>query len=127
MHSSGGDFHIINGILQTAHSLFKRYRFEFKSQELWSEIKYVLDTFAKPFTDLFVATVQLTNTHVNNPKALKVIFSSLVLCAKIFYSLNSQDLPEFFEDNITIWMGHFVKLLTVDSKLVTKFLVLLLF
>jgi len=117
MHSSGGDFHIINGILQTAHSLFKRYRFEFKSQELWSEIKYVLDTFAKPFTDLFVATVQLTNTHVNNPKALKVIFSSLVLCAKIFYSLNSQDLPEFFEDNITIWMGHFVKLLTVDSKL----------
>lgn len=47
-----GDFHIINGILKTAHSIFKRYRYEFKSQELWEEIKLVLDKFAKPLTDL---------------------------------------------------------------------------
>jgi len=47
-----GDFHVINGVLKTAHSLFKRYRHEFKSQELWEEIKIVLDKFAKPLTDL---------------------------------------------------------------------------
>ncbi|XP_015789619.1 exportin-2 [Tetranychus urticae] len=116
MQSCGGDFSIINGILQTAHSLFKRYRHEFKSQELWSEIKYVLDNFAKPFTDLFTATVALAKTHANNPAGLKIIFSSLVLCAKIFQSLNAQDLPEFFEDNISIWMTHFAELLAVDHK-----------
>ncbi|GBP69393.1 Exportin-2 [Eumeta japonica] len=49
-----GDFHVINGVLRTAHSLFKRYRHEFKSQKLWEEIKYVLENFAKPLTDLFV-------------------------------------------------------------------------
>ena len=39
--------------MHTAHSLFKRYRYEFKSQELWMEIKFVLDGFAKTLTELF--------------------------------------------------------------------------
>lgn len=52
-----GDFNIINGILRTAHSLFKKYRYEFKSNELWTEIKYVLDKIAKPLTDLLIVSV----------------------------------------------------------------------
>ena len=52
-----GDFHVINGVLRTAHSLFKRYRYEFKSQKLWEEIKHVLENFAKPLTDLFVVSM----------------------------------------------------------------------
>lgn len=52
-----GDFHIINGILKTAHSIFKRYRYEFKSQALWEEIKLVLDKFAKPLTDLLLVSL----------------------------------------------------------------------
>uniref|UniRef100_A0A2R5LMM5 Exportin-2 n=1 Tax=Ornithodoros turicata TaxID=34597 RepID=A0A2R5LMM5_9ACAR len=115
-HFQSGDFHVINGVLHTAHSLFKRYRYEFKSQELWTEIKHVLDNFAKPLTDLFVATMELAKTHASNPTALKVIFSSLVLIAKLFYSLNYQDLPEFFEDNMEVWMTHFLTLLTADNK-----------
>lgn len=109
-----GDFYIINGVLQTAHSLFKRYRFEFKSQSLWEEIKFVLDKFAKPLTDLVMATMKLTQDHANNPEALKVIYGSLVLIAKVFNSLNSQDLPEFFEDNMTTWMDIFHTLLVTD-------------
>jgi len=49
-----GDFHVINGVLHTAHSLFKRYRYEFQSNALWGEIKFVLGEFAKPLTELFV-------------------------------------------------------------------------
>lgn len=116
-HFQSGEFHIINGVLRTAHSLFKRYRYEFKSQELWTEIKHVLDNFAKPFTELFVATMELAKTHANNPTALTVIFSSLVLIAKVFYSLNYQDLPEIFEDSMDVWMPHFLTLLTADNKL----------
>lgn len=33
--------------------IFFRYRHEFKSNELWQEIKLVLDTFAQPLTELF--------------------------------------------------------------------------
>lgn len=109
-----GDFNIINGVLQTAHSIFKRYRYEFKSQKLWEEIKLVLTTFAKPLTDLLVATMVLAKTHAGNVVALKVIYSSLDLMAKVFYSLNSQDLPEFFEDNMQIWMNAFHELLVTE-------------
>lgn len=116
MCNSPGNFNTVNGLLQTSHSLFKRYRHEFKSQGLWIEIKYVLERFAKPFTDLFVSTVSLAEQNSTNPAALKVIFSSLVLCAKIFNSLNAQDLPEFFEDNIQVWMESFLKLLSVNNK-----------
>ncbi|CAG9793023.1 unnamed protein product [Diatraea saccharalis] len=108
-----GDFHVINGILRTAHSLFKRYRYEFKSQKLWEEIKHVLDHFAKPLTDLFLATIDLTTKHADNPQALLIIYGSLVLICKVFYSLNYQDLPEFFEDNMPIWMPNLLNLLQV--------------
>lgn len=81
-----GDFHVINGILRTAHSLFRRYRIEFKSQKLWEEIKHVLDNFAKPLTDLFVATIDLTTKHADNQQALRVIYGSLVLICKVFFS-----------------------------------------
>jgi exportin-2 (importin alpha re-exporter) len=112
-----GDFNIINGVLQTAHSLFKRYRFEFKSQTLWEEIKFVLEKMARPLTDLLTATMNLATEHAGNVVALKVIYGSLVLMCKVFNSLNSQDLPEFFEDNMQTWMGAFNKLLTTDVPL----------
>uniref|UniRef100_A0A8C7VB56 Exportin-2 n=3 Tax=Oncorhynchus mykiss TaxID=8022 RepID=A0A8C7VB56_ONCMY len=112
-----GDFHIINGVLRTAHSLFKRYRHEFKSNELWLEIKLVLDTFANPLTELFKATIELCQTHATDINALKILFSSLTLISKLFYSLNFQDLPELFEDNMETWMSNFHNLLTLDNKL----------
>uniref|UniRef100_A0A8C5KQQ8 Exportin-2 n=1 Tax=Jaculus jaculus TaxID=51337 RepID=A0A8C5KQQ8_JACJA len=118
-----GDFHVINGVLRTAHSLFKRYRHEFKSNELWTEIKLVLDAFALPLTNLFKATIELCNTHANDASALRILFSSLILISKLFYSLNFQDLPEFFEDNMETWMNNFHTLLTLDNKLLQTDLV----
>ena len=71
-HFKGGNFHKINGILRTAHSLTKRYRHEFKSQELWVEIKLVLDLFAGPLSELFVSTMGLVSQHSQNKQALHV-------------------------------------------------------
>jgi len=113
--TSAGNFQIVNGILQTVHSLIKRFRHEFKSDELYKTIKFVLDNFASAFTDLFVATMNLTIVHQNDQQTLKVLYSSLILCVKIFYSLNAQDLPEFFEDNLSIWMPNFLKILTTET------------
>ncbi|XP_070556121.1 exportin-2-like [Ptychodera flava] len=112
-----GDFHMINGVLQTAHSLFKRYRHEFKSQELWTEIKHVLDNFAAPLTELFVTIRGLAVKHANEAQAIKILYSSLTLISKVFYSLNFQDLPEYFEDHMETWMTHFHSLLVTDNKL----------
>ncbi|KAI4498822.1 hypothetical protein M0802_005997 [Mischocyttarus mexicanus] len=109
-----GDLPVINGVLHTAHSLFKRYRYEFKSEVLWTEIKFVLDQFAKPLTDLFLTTMNLAQIHSNNVEALQIIYNSLVMLSKVFYSLNFQDLPEFFEDNMSTWMKNFLVLLNAD-------------
>lgn len=57
MNLDTNDFFVINGVLHTAHSLFKRYRYEFKSQELWTEIKFVLERFASPLTKVFVVSI----------------------------------------------------------------------
>lgn len=51
------DYRAIVGILYTAHSLFKKYRYEFKSQKLWAEIKFVLDTLSSPLTTLFDVSI----------------------------------------------------------------------
>uniref|UniRef100_A0AAU7BNY5 Exportin-2 n=1 Tax=Propylea japonica TaxID=158624 RepID=A0AAU7BNY5_9CUCU len=111
-----GDFNIINGILRTAHSLFKKYRYEFASNELWTEIKFVLEKIAQPLTNLLVATIELAQTHANDLNALKIIYSSLGLICKVFFSLNYQDLPEFFEDSMQTWMTHFHTLLTSNVQ-----------
>ncbi|KAL3287433.1 hypothetical protein HHI36_001904 [Cryptolaemus montrouzieri] len=109
-----GDFNIINGILRTAHSLFKKYRYEFRSDELWSEIKFVLEKIAQPLTNLLVTTIELAKKHVNDTNASKIIYGSLGLICKVFYSLNYQDLPEFFEDNMQTWMSNFHTLLMTN-------------
>lgn len=48
-------------------SIYFRYRHEFKSQELWTEIKFVLEKFAEPLTNLFeVRNIALITNHISN-------------------------------------------------------------
>ncbi len=113
-----GDFHAINGVLRTAHSLTKRYRYEFKSQELWTEIKIVLDSLAQPLTELLSSTMQVSAANAQNKEALAILFSSLLLICKIFYSLTYQELPDHFaEEALKPWMEHLHSLLVTDNKL----------
>jgi len=112
-----GDFHIINGVLRTAHSIFKRYRHEFQSNTLWKEIKYVLGVFATPLTELFKTLMDMIGQYSADQNAITIIFNSLVLICKIFRSLNAQDLPAEFEDNMEIWMTYFLSLLVYDNPL----------
>ncbi|XP_014260192.1 exportin-2 [Cimex lectularius] len=111
---STGDFNVISGVLTTAHSIFKRYRYEFKSQSLWEEIKFVLDTFADPLTKLMSVLMKAFST-VDDAAVLNIA-SCLLLVNKIFYSLNFQDLPEYFEDNAQTWMECFQVLLRLQDK-----------
>ena len=112
-----GNFNIIDGVLQTSFSVMRRYQYEQKSDNLWKEIKYVLDTFAQPLTNLFVELIKFAGQHINNAEILKTIFSSLLMISKLFYTLNVQDLPEFFEDNMGEWMQHFIQILNFNSPL----------
>src|SRR5438270_678884 len=52
-----------------------------------------------------------------NQAALKVLFDTLQLLLKLYVDLNCQDIPEFFEDNMTPFMAIFHKYLTYNNPL----------
>jgi exportin-2 (importin alpha re-exporter) len=111
---SNNSFQSINGVLKTAHLLFERYRSEQKSDELWLEIKLVLEKFTPAFTELFKSLMIYYPQKESDPIEMKNIFNSLYLIIQIFYDLNAQELPEHFEDNITVYMTNFLTLLSYD-------------
>ncbi|PKI40476.1 hypothetical protein CRG98_039112, partial [Punica granatum] len=113
--SASSDYTSINGILGTANSIFKKFRYQYKTNDLLLDLKYCLDNFAKPLLDIFLKTAQLIDVAAGPggaAEALRPLFESQRLCCRLFYSLNFQELPEFFEDHMTEWMTEFQKYLT---------------
>ncbi|EOA26521.1 hypothetical protein CARUB_v10022574mg [Capsella rubella] len=112
-----GDYASVNGILGTASSIFKKFRYQFRTDDLFLDLKYCLDNFAAPLTAIFQKTSSLIDSSASSGGSaaiLKPLFESQRLCCRIFYSLNFQDLPEFFEDHMNEWMGEFKKYLSTN-------------
>ncbi|KTW25617.1 hypothetical protein T552_03477 [Pneumocystis carinii B80] len=116
-HLSSNDMVINQGILQTAHSIFGRWRGKFRSDLLFSEILFVLEKFSVPYRNIFLRLDELIMQNSDNKEALELLFKNMILCLKIFYDLNCQDLPEFFEDNIQQWMGLLHKYMNYSNPL----------
>lgn len=95
----GEDPTVNNGVLAVAHAIFKRWRPLFRSDELFLEIKLVLDQFAVPYLQLMAET----NRQIQETGNLGWL-KTMSLLVKLFYDLNCQDIPEFFEDHISEFM-----------------------
>lgn len=52
-HLSADDYTVNNAVLQTAHSIFRRWRAQFSSNELFLEINFVIERFCEPYLALF--------------------------------------------------------------------------
>ncbi|RGB41994.1 exportin-2-like protein [Rhizophagus diaphanus] len=114
---SSGDFARNNAVLQTAHSIFKRYKSEFRTDPLYNEINFVLDQFVHPYWQLLQATDALITQYANDKPQLQTLSQTLLLLLKLFYDLNWQDLPPFFEDNKDECMSFLHKYLTYNNPL----------
>ncbi|KAH7543010.1 hypothetical protein FEM48_Zijuj02G0137200 [Ziziphus jujuba var. spinosa] len=114
--SQASDYASINGILGTANSIFKKFRYQFKTNDLLLDLKYSLENFSAPLLEIFLKTAALIDSSSSsaNPNSLGPLFESQRLCCRIFYSLNFQDLPEFFEDHMKEWMTKFRKYLITN-------------
>jgi exportin-2 (importin alpha re-exporter) len=117
--SQRSDYVSVNGILGTANSIFRKFRFQYKTNDLLLDLKYCLDNFTAPLLEIFLKTAALIDSAtaaVPPPPAadLRPLFESQKLCCRIFYSLNFQELPEFFEDHMKEWMSEFRKYLTTS-------------
>lgn len=113
-----GDIRVIQGVMLTANSIFKKFRHCYKSDSLFQEIKDCLMIFQVPLLEMFKRNgeiiIHFTTTAANNTD-LQITMETHRLMARIYYSLNWQDIPEFFEDHIADWMEQFMKFLTYKN------------
>lgn len=89
--------------------LTSRWRSQFRTDKLYSEINFVLSRFCEPYFQLFTHVDQLLSAPPSQtlpPNAnIQLLGEALLLLVQLFHDLNSQDLPEFFENNMTAFMG----------------------
>ena len=111
------DPNIVCGVLATANSIFKRFRYVNKSDALYADIIYTLEKLQAPLLTLFKTTGQAIDAYANDVNQLRPRFVALRYMCRIFFSLNWQDLPEFFEDHMGEWMGEFAKYLKYKNPL----------
>ena len=114
-----GDIRVIQGVMLTANSIFKKFRHCYKSDSLFQEIKDCLMIFQAPLLEMFKRNggVIAHLTTLGNKADLQITMETQRLMARIYYSLNWQDIPEFFEDHIAEWMEEFMKFLTYKNLL----------
>lgn len=115
--TTGTDFRVVNGLLGTANTLFKMFRDEQASDQLWLKLKYVLEQFQQPLLDLYKKTSALVDANSSNRDMLMNLFNALRLMTRIFYSLNWQTIPEYFEDHREEWMSEFKKFLEYKNDI----------
>ncbi|KAL2354309.1 putative chromosome segregation protein Cse1 [Cryomyces antarcticus] len=111
------NFAVNNGVLQVAHSIFRRWRPLFRSDALFTEINHVLSKFSVPFLQLLENTDNVISQNQNNKTALQQSFSTLNLCIKLLYDLSCQDLPPVFEENMQAITSLLHRYLTYDNAL----------
>ncbi|KAL6925754.1 hypothetical protein ACO0SA_000355 [Hanseniaspora valbyensis] len=105
------------GVLTVAHEVFKRWRDLARSDELFLEILKVLNEFQDVFMKLFIAVDEQIELNSNNAEALRILFENLYLLIEIYYDLNCQDIPEFFEEHMEQGFGIILKYLNYNNKL----------
>lgn len=114
---SSPDPAVVNGVLLTANSIMRRFRYAQKSDALYSDIVYALQHVQAPLLSLFIQTGKAVDAYRNDKAQLVPRLESIRIICRIFYSLNYQDMPEFFEDHIQEWMGEFSKYLIYENPL----------
>ncbi|KAH7929305.1 Cse1-domain-containing protein [Leucogyrophana mollusca] len=97
MSLSPTEYNINVGVLETAHSIFRQWRAQVRSDELFTEINLVFSRFMTPFLQLFRATGSLLFSAPPPPN-LNIVTQTQVLLADIFYDFTCQDLPPDIED-----------------------------
>ena len=113
-HDSSKSRHIYNLITK----IIKRYHIESKSDSLFREIIYTMDKICKPMTDDAINIIKYFNSYNNNSND-EVMLQCLQMMNKImsiFYSLNYQDFPEFFEDHLNEWITILNDTLLLPNK-----------
>lgn len=112
--SSATDMGAVNGVLETAAAVLRRFDGASESEEVVSVLKAVLDDFAAPLREVTRRChAEAVAAHgAGNLAALGITITALANCANCLASICSPLLPEVIEDHLDIFFGAFHWLLT---------------
>ena len=96
------DLNQIHGILVTAHSIFNKYRDQYETEDLVDEVNYIIKGFAPTLLKYIVSFSEILKS---NPPPQ--VYPCLQFLLEIFYTLNSINLPAYFEEKIKEFMSLF--------------------
>ena len=102
------DFSKSKYIYQLISKIIKRYHIEYKSVPLFKEIINTMEYICQPMTEDALNIIKFFNSYDKNNKNDEIMTQCLQMMNKImsiFYSLNFQDFPEFFEDHLQEWIN----------------------
>lgn len=107
-------YHLIKKIIQ-------RYRIEMKSYDLFEEIKLTIKHIAHIFTEDAVTCSQFLFSEEKNNQAMALSYIKMFrYIMSIFFSINFQDFPEYFEDNLKTWIEILKSGIAFDIPLFNK-------
>ncbi|GMR50172.1 hypothetical protein PMAYCL1PPCAC_20367, partial [Pristionchus mayeri] len=116
MNTGNADLERLLAALNTMDQLLEKYRYESKSEALWRELKMCLLAVQAPLTTLYEWLVGFVDNLAQlSPEQANSLFELLNCVMRVFHSLCTQDLPEFFEDNLSRWVAGMLKLFTIDA------------
>eukprot|EP00929_Paragymnodinium_shiwhaense_P111726 TRINITY_DN80014_c0_g1_i1.p1 TRINITY_DN80014_c0_g1~~TRINITY_DN80014_c0_g1_i1.p1 ORF type:complete len:959 (+),score=227.64 TRINITY_DN80014_c0_g1_i1:109-2985(+) len=113
------DLGVLKGTMETAHTVFLKFRSQGRSNELLKEIKYTVDGITATHLTVFKAAFQRLFSNSVPADQLTAHFELLIALIGVFYSLNVVDLPEFFEDNREPYFQGFLELLKYNNPAVS--------
>lgn len=111
------DLSITKGVMLTVNSILKRFRHAYKTEALMAELIFCLQNFQEPLTKAVQSNALVIESLAGNRAALSIAMETHTLICRIFYSLNWQDPPEYFEDNMATWMEQFAKCLSYKNSI----------
>jgi len=119
------DLNIAKGVMLTTNSIMKRFRYVFKTNDLMTELVFCLQGLQEPLLAFFQCnwnTILALSAAADgsNKQALESAMETHRLMTRIFFSLNWQDLPEYFEDHIGEWMAEFKKILEYSNPMLVN-------
>lgn len=102
------DFSKSKHMYELITKIIKRYHIESKSEPLFKEIINTMKYICQPMTDDALNIISCFNNYNQNTVSNDTMSQFIQVMNKImsiFYSLNYQDFPEFFEDHLQEWIS----------------------
>jgi exportin-2 (importin alpha re-exporter) len=112
------DINVLVGVLETAASIFERFRNVPDNDDVRREIRYSLDSFGNPLTAIMGTLGKMLDDATargEGKAALTPILVAIKLVVSIYHSLSWLELPDIFEDAMAQWMTAFRKFLTYSN------------